>query len=141
MSAMSNEVQIMFSGGGQFYLIPEIKRDCMLWLSITKRPLPVPSEWRRPGSLCACVMRDRGYYRLGSFELQAAGVVKAISLDDELVKDYGDAAWWTPGLEEAWVELQGMKEAMAEAIKPHQPPPSPPPEDESGGAGKRRGKH
>jgi hypothetical protein len=93
-------------------------RECGLWLSIQKHPLPVPPQFRRPDSVCACVMRGRDYYRVAMFRPAHTDGCTAVSLDDELVKDYCDAAWWTPGLEEAWVELDGMKEAFARASAP-----------------------
>jgi hypothetical protein len=101
------ELQIMYSAGGQFYAIADVARECGLWLSVAKHPLPVPAEWRRPGLTFAAVMRGRDYYRIGAYAPQNVNRSAPISSDDECVRDYRDAAWWTPGLEEAWVELQG----------------------------------
>ena len=112
-----SEIQIIFSAGRQFYAVPEVHRECGLWLSVETHPLPVPSEWRRPGSTCLVVMRGRDYYRIGVFGPQHTDGSKSVSADDALVQDWRDAAWWTPGLQEAWVELQGLKEAFAEAEK------------------------
>jgi len=142
MTDMSNEVEIIFTVGRQFYAVlrgpagpagAAPLRECGLWLSIEKKPLPVPSDWRRPDMVCACVMRGRDYYRVGIRGPQHSGGSQAISLDDELVKDYRDAAWWTPGLEEAWVELQGMKEATKADIARW--------EGEGGGSSQKKGKH
>jgi hypothetical protein len=113
------EVQIIFSAGRRFYAVPELRRECGLWLSVEKHPLPVPSEWRRPEAICACIMRGRDYYRVGMFRPVHTDGSETAGIDDERVRDYRDVAWWTPGLEEAWVELQGMKDAFAEAIRLH----------------------
>ncbi len=114
-----SEVQIIFSTGGEFYAVPEIRRECSLWLSVEKHRLPVLVEWHRPDSICACIMPNRHYYRIGMFRPLHMGRSESASIDDERVRDYRDAAWWTPGLEEAWIELQGMKEALARAAKLH----------------------
>jgi hypothetical protein len=114
-----SEVQIIFSAGRQFYAVPEIRRECGLWLSVEKHPLPVPPEWRRPESICACVMCGRDYYRVGVFRPLHSDGSETAGSDDERVRDYRDAAWWTPGLEEAWVELQELKGAFAEATEVH----------------------
>jgi hypothetical protein len=103
---MSSEVQIIFSAGGQFYAIPDVKRECGLWLSLAKHPLPVPNEWHRPGLSFAAVMRGRDYWRIGHHALMHTDGSKAVSIDDELVTDYRDAAWWTPGLEESWAQAE-----------------------------------
>jgi len=119
------QVEIIFSAGGQFYAVTGAGCERHLWLGVDKHPLPVPLEWHRPGLVCACVMRGRSYYRIAAFGPQHSGGSKSVSIDDELVKDYRDAAWWTPGLEEAWVELQGLREAFntlgeAERSRAHQ---------------------
>jgi hypothetical protein len=114
-----SEVEIIFSAGRQFYAVPEIRRECGLWLSVEKHPLPVPPEWRRPESICACVMRGRDYYRVGMFRPLHSDGSEAASIDDERVRDYRDAAWWTPGLEEAWGELPGMTGTFADATELH----------------------
>lgn len=106
------EVEVILSAGGQFYAVTGAGRERGLWLGVDRHPLPVPLEWHRPGLVCACVMRGRSYYRIAAFGSQHSGGSKSVSIDDELVKDYRDAAWWTPGLEEAWVELQGLREAF-----------------------------
>jgi hypothetical protein len=116
---MSTKVQIIFSAGRQFYAVPDIKRECGLWLSVETRPLPVPSEYHRPHSVCACVIPGRDYFRIGVFAPQHPDGSKALPIDDALITDYRDAAWWTPGLEEAWVELQRLREALAEATRLH----------------------
>ena len=99
------------------YAVTGAGRERGLWLGIDKHPLPVPLEWHRPALVCACVMRGRSYYRIAAFGPQHSGGSKTVSIDDEPVKDYRDAAWWTPGLEEAWVELQGLREAFNAATK------------------------
>jgi hypothetical protein len=109
------EVQILYSAGGQFYVVPEIRRECGIWLSVARYPLPVPNEWHRPGLTVAAVIRGRDYWRIGAHAPQYTDGSKAIDNEDELVRDYADAAWWAPGLQEAWAECQGMREAMYEA--------------------------
>jgi hypothetical protein len=116
---MSSEVQIIFSAGRQFYAVPEIHRECGLWLSVQKHPLPLGIEWHRPGLTFAAVMRGRDYYRIGACAPQHTDGSKAVAVDDELVSDYRDAAWWTPGLEEAWVEIRGLEDAFAQVRQVH----------------------
>ena len=108
--------QIVYTVNGLYYLVPGV-RECSLWLSTGKYRLPVPCDWRRAGGACAVIMRGRDYYRMAAFVPQNPGLSKAAGLDDELVRDYRDAAWWTPGLEEAWAEAEGMAAAMEEARK------------------------
>jgi hypothetical protein len=116
---MSDEVQIMFSAGHQFYAVPDVRRECGIWLSMEKHPLPVPVEWRRPHSVAAAVMRGRDYYRIAIFGPQHTDGSSAAGTDDELVRDYRDAAWWTPGLEEAWTELDDANAAPDKAEQQH----------------------
>lgn len=111
------EVQLVFSAGGLFYAVLDIPRTCGLWLSIEKHPLPVPNEWHRPGLTFAAIMRGRDYFRIGAYSPQHTDGSKSLPLDDELVRDWCDASWWTPGLEEAWGEIQGMREALCQAEK------------------------
>jgi hypothetical protein len=113
---MSNsELAIVLSSGGQFYAVLGVHRECGIWLSLEKKPLPVPSEWHRPGDTFAAVMRGRDYWRVGASAPQHSNSTKSIAPDDELVKDYLDAAWWTPGLQEAWTAADGLTAAMDEA--------------------------
>jgi hypothetical protein len=113
---MSAETQIVYSSSGDFYAVIGV-RECGIWLSIAKHPLPVPPEWHRPGVAMACLIRGRDYYRVCTVTPQNGTQPKFISADDELVKDYREAAWWTPSLEEAWTEIQGLNEALCEATK------------------------
>jgi hypothetical protein len=112
---MDKELQVIFSAGRLMYAVPDVRRECGLWLSVEKHPLPVGPEWHRPDSIAACVMRGRDYYRVGMFRPSHTNGSEARPPDDELVRDYRDAAWWTPGLEEAWAESDGYKLALAEA--------------------------
>lgn len=116
---MSEQILAMFSADGSFYAVPDKREASLVWLSVVKRVLPVPIEWRRPDSLCAFVMRGRDYYRLGVFGPLHTGASQMLDPGHELVKDYRDAAWWTPGLEEAWVELEGLHEALERATTLH----------------------
>jgi hypothetical protein len=102
------EVQIVLSAGGQFYAVLDIPRTCGLWLSIAKYPLPVPPEWHRPGNSFAAVMRGRDYYRVGVYGPQHQDGSRSVPIDDELVKDWRDTSWWTPGLQESWAEIDSL---------------------------------
>src|SRR5579875_752655 len=103
------EVQIVFSAGGQFYAIPDIRREGGIWLSLARHPLP--------GLSFAVVMRGRDYWRVGLHAPTRPDGSRAVSIDDELVRDYRDACWWTPGLEEAWAEAEGLRLAMEEMAR------------------------
>jgi hypothetical protein len=114
---MSSEVQIILSASGQFYAIPDVTREYGLWLSLAKNPLPVPNEWHRPGLSFAAVIRGRDYWRIGHHAPMHTDGSKAVSIDDELVRDYHDASWWTPGLEESWAEAENFKLALDQATR------------------------
>lgn len=101
-------MQMFYSWGEQYYAISGTQRECGLWLSVKRYPLPVPLEWRRPGVSFAAVMPGRDYYRIGTVMPQRE--IIAYDISEELIADFRDAAWWTPGLEEAW-------EAAAQAMK------------------------
>jgi hypothetical protein len=104
---MSTELQIMYSAKGQFYAITDVARECGLWLSVAKHPLPVPRRKAPAGTdLRRCHAGPR-LFRIGAYAPQNVSRSARISSDDECVKDYRDAAWSTPGLEESRVELQG----------------------------------
>lgn len=109
------QVEIAYNHAGDYYAIAGI-RECAIWLSVEKYPLPVPHDMHRPGTVVACIMRGRDYYRIGQFGPASQGpVIAATENQAELIDDYRDAVWWTPGLEEAWAELDGMHIAMCEA--------------------------
>lgn len=117
-------IELIYSASRQFYLIPMVRRECMIWLSVEKYPLPVPPEWHRPGTATnwtiACVLRGRDYYRIGCLGLQHQGPIEAVEPDNQLALDYRDAAWWTPGLEEAWLEcarLAGENAALTNQLE------------------------
>jgi hypothetical protein len=115
------EVEVVqFSSDGAYYLVPRIgmekfPADGMIWLETTTHPLPVGQEWHTPNLFGAAIMRGRDYWRRFTRGRLLLGAQKSIAASDVLLRDYIDAAWWTPGLEEAWVEIQGLKEALAEA--------------------------
>jgi len=104
----------------KWFSFPEIERPFRegLWLSLDTYPLPVPTQWCRPGITFACVFRDRGYFRLGSVQPQrlAAGRPKVTPIDDERVLDFRNAVWWTPGLEDAWREVDRLKHQLDEML-------------------------
>ena len=97
---VQREVQIIYSANCEYYAIPG-SREAGIWLSLRKYELPVRQTWRAPGLAGAAVMRGRDYYRFFSVAPMNQGRSGTIAADDELVRDYADAAWWTPGLEEA----------------------------------------
>jgi hypothetical protein len=113
------EVQIIFNARRQLYAVPEARRDgCGLWLSIQKHPLPVPQAWRRD-SVCVCLAGAHpSYYEIGIFGPRHNDVSEAASLDDGRVLDYQHAAWWTLGLEQAWVELRTIKRNLRRSDQP-----------------------
>lgn len=110
-----SQVLIIYSAGGRFYAIPSSGREVGIWLSVEREPLPVSALWHAPGIAFAAVMRGRDYYRVGTIVPQHEGPTELIECDSQLARDYADAAWWTPGLEEAWAEADGMREAMDSA--------------------------
>ncbi len=59
-------------------------------------------------------MRGRDYWRRFTRGRLLLGAQKLIAAGDVLIRDYIDAAWWTPGLEEAWAETEGLHEAVQE---------------------------
>ena len=103
-----SQVQISYSLDGKLYALEGI-RECALWMSVEKHPLPVPDGWHRPGIVMAAVMRGRDYYRICQFAPASLGQRVTIDDDNELVTDYRDAAWWTLGLEQAWAEIDKLK--------------------------------
>jgi hypothetical protein len=114
------EMQVLFSPDRQYYSVAgvEVPVD-LLWLSVTTYPLPVPSYFQHPTPFCACLNRGRNYYRVGTAAPQRVWQIENKDSDDPLVSDFRDASWWTPGLEEAWVEIQGLQEALSEATRLH----------------------
>jgi hypothetical protein len=106
------DVTIALSASGLFYCMATHERECGLWLGVEKKPLPVPSELRRPGTVGAAIMRGRDYWRHYTRTPLGQGDTKTVPADDDLVTDYRDAAWWTPGLEEAWAEADGLHESL-----------------------------
>jgi hypothetical protein len=110
-----SEVRIVFSQDRTYYCAPEVKRDgTWLWLGVEKCPLPVPMELQAPGLSGAAVMRGRDYWRRFTRIPPRPGVEEMVAADDEHVSDYRAAVWWTPGIEEAWVEAEGFKAALDE---------------------------
>src|SRR5581483_8445914 len=111
MSEMTKTTDVQFSSGGDYYCVPGIAREGAIWLSVTKLPLPIGPEWKAPHTFGMAVMRGRTYARQFTRAPLIPGQLKAIDETDEMVVDWRDAAWWTPGLEEAWVECQALREA------------------------------
>ena len=112
---------VQFSSDGAYYLVPRIGAEKfpqggIIWLETATNPLPVGHEWHTPNLFGAAVMRRRDYWRRFTRGRLLLGAQKSIAAGDVLIRDYIDAAWWTPGLEEAWVELHGLKEALVETV-------------------------
>ena len=108
---------VQFSSDGAYYLVPRIGAEKfpqggMIWLETATHPLPVGREWHTPNLFGAAVMRGRDYWRRFTRGRLLSGAQKPIAAGDVLIRDYIDAAWWTPGLEEAWVEAHGLHEAV-----------------------------
>ncbi|HZP46272.1 MAG TPA: hypothetical protein VFB15_11545 [Candidatus Binataceae bacterium] len=110
---MSDQVKIQYNGDGTYYCVPQVVRECGMWLSVAKRDLPVARALRRPAAHGAVVMRGRDYYREFTRLAFANGRVEVVDADHELVADWRDAAWWTPGLQESWQELEARPSAAA----------------------------
>lgn len=109
--------EIIYSIDGFYYNVPDT-RECGIWLSVQKHPLPVPIGWHRPAVLMACVMRGRDYFRICQFAPIGRGKTDTIEDNDELVLDYRDASWWTPGLEEAWSKIDELNTLLSIATAP-----------------------
>jgi hypothetical protein len=113
---------VQFSSDGAYYLVPRIGTEKfpqggMIWLGTATHPPPVGLEWHTPNLFGAAVMRGRDYWRRFTRGRLLPGAQKPIAAGNVLIRDYIDAAWWTPGLEEAWVEAHGLHEAMHEAVE------------------------
>jgi hypothetical protein len=111
---LSKTVDIQYSRDGDFYCIPAIVRDGGFWLSVAPYSLPVASEWKLPGIRGMAIMRGRDYARKFERMPLFPGRLEAIAADSALVADWKDASWWTPGLEEAWAECEGLHLAVAQ---------------------------
>jgi hypothetical protein len=110
---------VQFSSDGAYYLVPRIgakkfPQGGMVWLETTMHPLPVGQEWHTPNLFGAAVMRGRNYWRRFTRGRLLLGAQKSVAAGDVLIRDYIDAAWWTPGLEEAWAEADGLHETVRE---------------------------
>jgi hypothetical protein len=116
---------VQFSGDGAYYLVPRIGAEKfpqggMIWLETATHPLPVGQEWHTPNLFGAALMRGREYWRRFTRARLLLGAQKTIAASDVLLRDYIDAAWWTPGLEEAWAEAEGLHEAVEELRRLHE---------------------
>ncbi len=110
---------VQFSSDGAYYLVPRIGAEKfpqggMIWLETATHPLPVGPEWHTPNLFGAAVMRGRDHWRRFTRGRLMPGAQKPIAAGDVLIRDYIDAAWWSPGLEEAWAEADGLHEAVQE---------------------------
>jgi hypothetical protein len=108
-------VQVVFSSDQSYFCVPEVARDGGLWLSVKTYPLPLSEMWRFPNTFGMAVMRGRDYARMFTRNPLREGKTEPVPADDPLVADWHDASWWTPGLEEAWAECEGLREALATA--------------------------
>jgi hypothetical protein len=118
------EEVVQFSSDGAYYLVPRIGAEKfpqggMIWLETATHPLPVGQEWHTPNLFGAAVMRGRDYWRRFTRGRLLPGAQKPMAAGDVLIHDYIDAAWWAPGLEEAWAEAEGLHEAVEELRRLH----------------------
>jgi hypothetical protein len=118
------EEVVQFSSDGAYYLVPRIGAEKfpqggMIWLETATHPLPVGREWHTPNLFGAAVMRGRDYWRRFTRGRLLPGAQKPMAAGDVLIHDYIDAAWWAPGLEEAWAEAEGLHEAVEELRRLH----------------------
>lgn len=93
---------VFFSQDKTWYAVPELSRcNPAIWLGVEKVPAPIPDNLKRRDTLHgAAVMPERSYWRRFSAVQMAPGPQETRLADDELVADYRDASWWTPGIAE-----------------------------------------
>jgi hypothetical protein len=115
--SVSETVEVQFNSGGDFYCVPSVTREGAIWLSVKTLPLPIGPEWKAPHTFGMALIRGRDYARQFTRAPLIPGAVRAVEASDPIIADWRDAAWWTPGLEEAWAECQGLCDAIAQHEK------------------------
>lgn len=109
----NREVTVLLNSDGSYYCCPAVARDGALWLSVGVFPKPVGPEWRYPNTFGVALIRGRDYVRRFTRMRLSAGRTETAPADATLVADWTAAAWWTPGLEEAWAELDVVSASPA----------------------------
>lgn len=102
---ITGEATVLLNRDGTYYCVPAVAREGGLWLSVATFSKPVGPEWRYPNTFGVAVMRGRDYVRRFTRSRLTAGRTEQHRAESPLVADWCDAAWWTPGLEEAWARL------------------------------------
>lgn len=102
---MNGDVTILLNSDGTYYCCPGVARDGALWLSVDVFPKPVNPEWRYPNTFGVALIRGPDYVRRFTRMRLSVGRTEAVASDAALVADWKAASWWTPGLEEAWAQL------------------------------------
>jgi hypothetical protein len=110
---------VQYSSDGHYYLVARIGQGKfpdggMVWLETLTHPLPIGEEWHTPNLFGAAVIRGRDYWRRFTRARLLIGQQTEIVATAVLVRDYAEFAWWTPGLQEAWAEADGLHEAVDE---------------------------
>ncbi len=104
---------VLWNSDATYYCVPGIARDGAIWLSVQTFAKPVGPEWRYPNSFGVVLMRGRDYVRRFTRMRLTAGRTETLAADSPMVADWRDAAWWTPGLAEAWAELDARAPHIA----------------------------
>jgi hypothetical protein len=112
------EITILLDSDGNYYCVPGVTREGGIWLSVATFPKPVGQEWRYPNSFGVAIMRGRDYVRRFTRMRLVAGRTETTTADASLVEDWRDASWWSPGLDEAWSELDGRLEGSSRKATP-----------------------
>jgi|SRR5208283_1375520 len=109
MAEQNNEVTVLLNSDGNYYCCPAAPREGALWLSVETFPKPVKPEWRYRNTFGVALIRGRDYVRHFTRMRLTAGRTETVSADTGMVADWRAASWWTPGLEEAWAELDAFQ--------------------------------
>jgi len=107
------EVTVLLNSDGTYYCCPAVARDGAMWLSVATLPKPIGPEWRYPNTFGVALIRGRDYVRRFTRMRLTAGRTETVAPDAVMVADWRAASWWTPGLEEAWAELDAHQSAAA----------------------------
>ena len=107
------EVTVLLNSDATYYCVPAVGREGGIWLTVETFPKPVGPEWRYPNTFGVALIRGRDYVRRFTRMRLTAGRTETLAADAALVADWRTASWWTPGLEEAWAELERLVEALS----------------------------
>ena len=95
---MGDKYTVIFSADKTWYAVKELAKP--IWLGVEKVPPPIPDNVKRPGISGAAIMPGRSYWRRFTAVPLTPGPSETRIADDEMVADYRDASWWTPGISE-----------------------------------------